>query len=479
MSIKKCIVIPMAGLGSRFVDYGFKTNKYLLPINLKLDTMISSAINTLVSDDPIDSNEIMFIFITRSSSENKEIKNILKDICLKNNYFNYHIHNIKYLTEGPASTVYLIKDFIYQNNLQDTEFIVSNSDQILDFSAKKFYEKCSKYDGLVLTYKPNYSLVLGSLDKHSFVKFNQDQQVIDVQEKIVLSNTALVRVHYYKTAKIFFSGYEYMYNKNIRAPNNEFYLSLVYKCMLELGLTVGTCLLEDNEHFYPVGEPLDYFNYLNKINSECKISVRKYSDYEKISEDIIINSFEKNTIIQRSEFKNILILKGSCLLDNKIIGQGHIVTEKIDICSIKFIEDSIILNFKRPNEPNYSDKQNYSDEPNELHGSEKDILGIYHRDDFIRGWIVGFFKESIFQTNVYEIGFMYHKKDEKWDYHIHKLADETNILISGSMMVNGIHISSNSIFIISRNQISCPIFLTDCKVLCIKTPSIKNDKYVI
>ena len=32
---------------------------------------------------------------------------------------------------------------------------------------------------------------------------------------------------------------------------------------------------------------------------------------------------------------------------------------------------------------------------------------------------------------------------------------------------------------IKNNEITCPIFLEDCIVLCIKIPSIKNDKYII
>jgi len=54
------VVIPMAGLGSRFIKYGFKENKYLLPINSKLTKMIEKAILTL--NVPYNSN---FIFILR------------------------------------------------------------------------------------------------------------------------------------------------------------------------------------------------------------------------------------------------------------------------------------------------------------------------------------------------------------------------------------------------------------------------------
>ena len=41
------IVIPMAGIGSRFAEYGFKMNKYLLPINVSMELMIEKAILSL------------------------------------------------------------------------------------------------------------------------------------------------------------------------------------------------------------------------------------------------------------------------------------------------------------------------------------------------------------------------------------------------------------------------------------------------
>jgi dTDP-glucose pyrophosphorylase len=41
------VVIPMAGIGSRFKTYGFKKNKYLLPINTDLNPMIETAIDSL------------------------------------------------------------------------------------------------------------------------------------------------------------------------------------------------------------------------------------------------------------------------------------------------------------------------------------------------------------------------------------------------------------------------------------------------
>ena len=79
----------------------------------------------------------------------------------------------------------------------------------------------------------------------------------------------------------------------------------------------------------------------------------------------------------------------------------------------------------------------------------------------------------------YEIGYLQHSKNSFWNFHFHKLATEINILVKGKMIINNITYNQNDIFIIHNNIISCPIFLQDCEIICIKMPSIPNDKYII
>jgi dTDP-glucose pyrophosphorylase len=249
------VVIPMAGLGSRFTDYGFKTNKYLLPINIDLQPMIELSIITLNISVPCK----FFFIINEEQGVNENIRKLLSQICKKYGY-DYHISSVSRLTEGPASTVNIVRDVIDKNE----PLIVSNSDQVLEqWDFIRFITISDKYDGCVLTYKPNYDLQVGATDKHSFIHINENGQIDECREKIVLSEKALVGVHYFKKALYFFEAYDYMVDKNIRAPNGEFYLSLCYQSMIELGHNIGYCDMDDSkEKYYPVGEPTDYFNYL-------------------------------------------------------------------------------------------------------------------------------------------------------------------------------------------------------------------------
>jgi len=72
-----------------------------------------------------------------------------------------------------------------------------------------------------------------------------------------------------------------------------------------------------------------------------------------------------------------------------------------------------------------------------------------------------------------------HKKDEVWPTHFHKIATEYNLLISGSMTLNGTQIKVGDLFIIKPGEIADPKFLEDCKILVVKTPSIPGDKYEV
>ena len=248
------VVIPMAGIGSRFKKYGFKENKYLLPINIELEYMIEKAIVSLNIPNPSK----YFFIINEENGVDTNLRNILDTICKKYN-FEYIISSVDKLTEGPASTVFTLQSIINMNE----PMIVSNSDQVLDWDYNRFLEKCQNYDGCVLTYKPDYELILNTVDKHSFVQLNEFGKVDRCAEKIVLSDKALVGVHYFKKTELFFEAYKYMIQNNIRAPNGEFYLSLAYQTMIEHGYSIGYHEIDTNlEKFYPVGEPYDYFKYL-------------------------------------------------------------------------------------------------------------------------------------------------------------------------------------------------------------------------
>lgn len=96
-----------------------------------------------------------------------------------------------------------------------------------------------------------------------------------------------------------------------------------------------------------------------------------------------------------------------------------------------------------------------------------------------RGWFVGNFHPSVYKTDQFEVGVLFHPKGEKWPKHFHKEAVEINVLISGNMVLNGKHLAPGNIFLIDRNEIAEPEFLEDCTIVCVKSPSMPGDKYEV
>lgn len=99
--------------------------------------------------------------------------------------------------------------------------------------------------------------------------------------------------------------------------------------------------------------------------------------------------------------------------------------------------------------------------------------------DMWRGWLIGDFEPSVHRTKEFEVGVLTHAKGEIWPKHYHAEAVEINVLLEGKMRVNDEIIESGDIFVFERYEAAAPIFLEDCKVLCVKTPSKPGDKYEV
>lgn len=95
------------------------------------------------------------------------------------------------------------------------------------------------------------------------------------------------------------------------------------------------------------------------------------------------------------------------------------------------------------------------------------------------GWYAGNFDPVAYKTNLFEICYKKHLKGEEWPKHYHREADEINYLRSGKMTIQGKEIQEGDIFILRKNEIADPVFLEDCEVFIVKTPSVPGDKHIV
>lgn len=230
------VLIPCAGLGSRFKNAGYTFPKPLIEVNNK------PMIQVVVENLNIKAN---FIYIVQKEHYEKynlkSLLNLLTPNCT--------IVQVDGITEGAACTTLLAKEYI--NN--DKPLIIANSDQFLEWDAKKFYYSImsDKNDGTIVTFNAIHS-------KWSFAKIGEDGYVTEVAEKNPISNVATCGVYSYGKGSDYVKYAEQMIEKNIRT-NGEFYIAPVYNEFIADGKKINTYHIDK---FFGIGTPEDLHYFL-------------------------------------------------------------------------------------------------------------------------------------------------------------------------------------------------------------------------
>jgi len=238
------VVIPMAGLGSRFLNEGYKKPKPFIDILGK--PMISHVLDNLKYPNA------RYILIARNEHLMSEPE-IVKDIEKK---YNSIFLGIDKVTEGTACTVLFARELINNKN----PLVIANSDQIIDGNFREFVDDCSyrNLDGSILTFIDN------ELNpKWSFAKINEEKMVIQVKEKKAISKYATVGIYMFKKGADFVNGAIDMIINNDRV-NNEFYTCPVYNYLISKNMKIGIFNI-DFEQMHGIGTPADLNKYLNEV----------------------------------------------------------------------------------------------------------------------------------------------------------------------------------------------------------------------
>lgn len=237
------IVIPMAGLGSRFVKAGYTTPKPFIDVLGK--PMIVRVLENLAYKNA------QYILIAQKQhldSNHSLVEKIAKD-------FNVKFISINKLTEGTACTLLYAKKYIDN----DTPLLIANSDQIVDINIADFIKnnKDRKLDGLILTFIDN-----DKNPKWSFAKLN-GELVSEVKEKEPISQYATAGIYLFTKGKIFVDNAIEMIIENDRV-NNEFYTCPVYNYAIKNGAKIGIYNIQDSQ-MHALGTPKDLSHYTKEI----------------------------------------------------------------------------------------------------------------------------------------------------------------------------------------------------------------------
>lgn len=237
------LLIPMAGLGSRFAQEGYSIPKPILPVgNLK---MIELVIQNLTS-----SHVEKLVIVTKNEiSESSALPHLLSHYP-----FEVQIILINETTDGPATTCALAKKHIDM----DKPLVIANSDQFLDidFEIEYMNWESTTSDGIIWAMEDDSP-------KWSYVRTDSNGHALEVREKVVISNLATCGVYAYTRASDFFQAYEKMVEVN-DLTNNEYYVAPTYNYLIANGKrisvrdlgTAGTVM-------HGLGVPEDYQAFLS------------------------------------------------------------------------------------------------------------------------------------------------------------------------------------------------------------------------
>jgi len=236
------VLIPMAGLGSRFKDAGYVFPKPLVEVDGK--PMIQAVVESLRVN-------AKYTYIVQKEHYDKYnlsyLLNLITPEC--------NIIQVEGITEGAAVTSLLAKEYINNNS----PLIMANSDQIVEWNSRQFiYDlMTNNADGGIATFKSTHP-------KWSYAKVDDNGLVTEVAEKKPISNIATVGIYYWKHGSDFVKYAEQMIHKNIRT-NGEFYVCPVFNEAIADNKRIFT---SDIKKMWGIGTPDDLRYYMENNKND-------------------------------------------------------------------------------------------------------------------------------------------------------------------------------------------------------------------
>lgn len=239
------IVIPMSGIGQRFINAGYDLPKPLIQVDGK--PIIEHVVHCF-------SGETDFIFICNEKHlKTTELEKTLKMIAPTGKIISIQQHKL-----GPVYAVAQAFEHIYDQQ----EVIVNYCDFSKFWNYHDFLQhtRDRNADGAICAYKGFHPHMLG---KTNYAFMRDDQQWMqEIQEKKPFTNNrtqeyASDGTYYFKTGVLVKKYFQELMDQDINL-NGEYYISLIYNLMRKDNLNVS---IYEIQHMLQWGEPKDLEEY--------------------------------------------------------------------------------------------------------------------------------------------------------------------------------------------------------------------------
>ncbi|MEA2020025.1 MAG: NTP transferase domain-containing protein [Campylobacterota bacterium] len=239
------IIVPMSGIGKRFIDAGYKDPKPLVVVDGK--PIIEHVCDLFPTED-----KFTFICNAKHLAETN-MKEVLLSIKPNANVVEIPNHKL-----GPVYAVSLVEEYI-----EDEEEIIVN---YCDFGTYWDYDDFLKHtrnrdaDGAIPSYKGFHPHMLGNTN-YAFMR-DKNQWMLEIKEKEPFTDNRMEEyasngTYYFKKGSYVKKYFKELMDKDINLKG-EFYVSLIYNLLIEDGLKVS---IYDIQHMLQWGTPQDVEEY--------------------------------------------------------------------------------------------------------------------------------------------------------------------------------------------------------------------------
>lgn len=233
------VIITMAGLGSRFRKAGYDCPKYM--IKAKGKTLFEWSMDSLFG---YNEHVSKYIFVVRTEDKSGEF---IRLQCEKYGIRNIEVVEIDYMTDGQATTCMLAIPYC---NFEES-IMVFNIDTYIEPGEMKYADITG--DGHIPCFHAEG-------EHWSFVRLDEDGKVVEVREKVRISDNCTLGAYYFSSAKLYKNLYNEYYTNKSNMEKNEKYIAPLYNFMIEKGMSVTISIIDENRvHVLGTPEELNIF----------------------------------------------------------------------------------------------------------------------------------------------------------------------------------------------------------------------------
>jgi quercetin dioxygenase-like cupin family protein len=106
-------------------------------------------------------------------------------------------------------------------------------------------------------------------------------------------------------------------------------------------------------------------------------------------------------------------------------------------------------------------------------------MDTYKIEDFVKGWIIGDFLPSLYKNSQFEVAVKFFKQGEREPSHKQLTATEVTVVVEGEIRLGDCTFKRGDVISIPPHEVADFESLTDSSLMCIKFPSLPNDKVVV